>query len=358
MPSVIRAEVKAELRGELLALWKANAARDAILASRKAAGLGARLEAAQGKSRVAFLKALDGNRSTRGIRKAMASIDKSVKALAKRPVRNAAQRHALEQALQESCGEADAIEKTHRSALLDAFENTVSAESYRRAMLKATKKPGRLEMKEGRFGWMRLNWDLSRLDLIDWNVLTHPQHSFAFEPPYDDGATVSEEFSALAGIPGAEPDAISGSVSISAFSVVAGYQMARAQLGAFLTIPSGFGTLRLQARIVDIRADVMAWAIPGGSWASSGPIAEVTDLTSSSTRRVEGSINYVVAPLLFYAKDLFEGATVFNAEFDIPAAGGEILVTAGLKCDVWSALLSGNSAVVDGTVEKITVELE
>jgi hypothetical protein len=227
----------------------------------------------------------------------MAAIDKSVQALAKRPARSAAQRHALEKELQERRGAADAIEKTHRSALLLAFENAVSAESYRRGMLKATKKPGRLEMKEGRFGWMRLNWDLSRLDLIDWDVLTHPQNSFVFEPPYDDDATVSEEFSALAGILGAEPNAISGSVSVSAFSVVAGYQMARAQLGAFLTIPSGFGTLRLQARIVDIRANVMAWAVPGASWASSGPIAEVTDFKSNSTRRVEGSINYVVAPL-------------------------------------------------------------
>jgi hypothetical protein len=39
------------------------------------------------KRRFVFLKALDGNRSTRGIRKAMAAIDKSVQALAKRPPR-------------------------------------------------------------------------------------------------------------------------------------------------------------------------------------------------------------------------------------------------------------------------------
>lgn len=358
MPSVIKAGVKAESRKKLIALWQANAAKEAERASREAAALGTRLEAAQGKAREAFLRALDGNRGTRTIRKELEAIDKAVRALGKQPARTAAQRRALEKELMKLRGAADAIEKTHRAALLDAFEKSVRADTYRGAMLKAARKPGRLEMKEGRFGGMRLNWIPQQLDYIDWEALTNPQTSFAFEPPYDDDATVSEEFSALAGFAEADPEADSGDIFVTAFSVIAGYQMARAQLGAFLTIPSGFETLRLQARIVDIRADVTAFAIVGGSWASSGPIAEVTDFTSNSTKRVEGSINYVVAPLLFYTQDIFEGPTIFNAEIEIPDEGGEILVTAGLKCDVWAALPAGTYAIVSGNVEKITVELE
>jgi hypothetical protein len=288
----------------------------------------------------------------------MAAVDKAVVALLKRPPRNAAERRALEKELQKFRGAADAIEKTHRSALLDAFKNAVSAETYRSAMLKAAKKPGRLEMKERRFGGMWLNWDSSRLDLIDWDTLTHPERSFTFEPAYDDDATVTEEFRALVGETNTDADATTGEVELKALCFAAGYQMSRVQLGAFLTIPSGFEALRLQARIVDIRAHVIAFAMIGGSWASSGPIAEVTDFASNSTKRVEGSINYVLAPLLFYADDLFEGPTVFNAEFEIPDEGGEILVTAGLKGDAWAALISSTGSFVNGTVEKITVELE
>ncbi|TAH38043.1 MAG: hypothetical protein EYC70_05305 [Planctomycetota bacterium] len=357
MPSVIKAGVKPESRKKLIALWKAAAAKEAAGASREAAALGRRLESAQGKARAALLKALDGNRATRRIRKEVAAIDKAARALGARPARTAVQRRAVEKELLKLRNAADAIEKAHRRSLLDAYEKSAATDAYRNAVIRAARRSGRLEMKERNYGGLWLRWAPPGLDMIDWEALKNLQTSFTFEPPYDDDATVTEEFSALAGGAFAFGDAGTGSVSANAVAVIGGYQMARTQHGAFLTIPSGFDMLRIQVRLVDIKARVIAWAVVGGSWSSTGPIAEVTDLASNNTRRVEGSINYVVAPLLWYSQDIFEGPLVFNAEIEIPEEGGEILVTAGMKCDVWAALPAASVADSEGVVEKITVEL-
>lgn len=189
MPSIIKAGVKAELRKRLIALWKANAANEAARMSRDAAALGKRLGVAQDKAREAFLKALDGNRGARTLRKEMAAIDKAVRALAKRPADGPTQLRAIEKELQKLRDAGDAIEKTHRPALLDAFGKRVSADTYRRGLLKAMKKPGRLMLKEGRYGGIiNLDWITSRLELINWEVLTNPETSFAIVPPYDHDA--------------------------------------------------------------------------------------------------------------------------------------------------------------------------
>jgi hypothetical protein len=356
MPSIIKAGVKAESRKRLIALWKANAANEVARMSRDASALGKRLGVAQDKAREAFLKALDDYRGAKAFHKEMAAIDKAIRALAKRPTLSPAQLGAIEKELQKLRDAADAIEKTHRPALLDAFGKRVSADTYRGGLLKAMKKPGRLVLKEGRYGGLiNLDWITSRFELLTWTVLTNPETSFAFTPAYDDDAVVANASSTLAGTASAATDPTHGSVSVFCCTAIAGYQMARSQVGAFLTIPSGFETLRLQARIVDIRSDVMAIAIVGGSWASTGTIAEVT--VANNTTQVEGSINYVVAPLVWYAQDSFKGSTVLNAEFEIPSGGGDILVTAGIKSDVWAAVEAGTSSLAGGTVEKITVEL-
>jgi hypothetical protein len=105
-----------------------------------------------------------------------------------------------------------------------------------------------------------------------------------------------------------------------------------------------------------VSAQVLAFAL-GAGWASSGGIAEVTSITSNSTIRHETSINYVVAPLFFYAEDDFSGPHTINAEFPISSNGGEILVTAGLKCDTWAAVVAVSSATATGTVSKINVKV-
>lgn len=359
MPSVIKPGVKAESRKKLIERWKAYAAKDSAKAARDAKALGVKLEAAQKKVRAAFLGELDSNRSTRTIRKELASIDKAVQSLVKRPATTSAQRRAVEKELKKFRVRVDAIESAHRSAVTEAYQRAVKPDSYRTAMLKALKRSGRrIEMKDLRYSGSWFSMIHESLEHIDWTSLSHPQNSFTLEPSYDDDATVSEEFKALFGLAEATHDANVGTVDLDTFASVAGYMMARAQFGAFLTIPSGFEKLKLQARIVDISARVTAWAVVGGSWASSGTIAEVTDVASNTTRRVEASINYVAAPLLFLAVDTFEGPSILNAEFEVPHEGGEILVTAGLKCDVWAALPSATQTLATGRVEKITVELE
>ena len=86
-------------------------------------------------------------------------------------------------------------------------------------------------------------------------------------------------------------------------------------------------------------------------------IAEVTSLDNNSVTRRETSINYVVAPAIFYARDEFTGPHIINAEFPISSTGGDVLVTAGLKCDAWAAGVGAGFALASGKVSKITVQI-
>ena len=63
----------------------------------------------------------------------------------------------------------------------------------------------------------------------------------------------------------------------------------------------------------------------------------------------------LVAPLAFYAADEVTGTHVLIAQFPISRDGGELMVNAGLKYDVWSAVVAGGFATASGTVSKITV---
>ena len=65
----------------------------------------------------------------------------------------------------------------------------------------------------------------------------------------------------------------------------------------------------------------------------------------------------MVAPVIFYVSDVFEGTHIINAEFDISDEGDEILVTAGLKVDCWAVAAGGAFAFTIDHVAKITVEL-
>ena len=194
-------------------------------------------------------------------------------------------------------------------------------------------------------------------DLLVPLLRPRPQTSFSLTSPFDPDAAVTEQFTALVGVGfGADATPDSGRVFVSAGAPIAGFQMARAQLGGFVTLPSGFSTLKMQAKLTGVHANVTAFAI-GASWASSGGIAEVTSLSSNAVQRRETSINFVVAPVIFFAHDLFEGPHVINAEFDISDQGEEILINAGLKADVWGAGVGGGVTTAGAEVSKITFEI-
>ena len=245
------------------------------------------------------------------------------------------------------------IERKFRSSILNAAKQTIDKDRYAAAILKAIKRKP-VKLKKGPYGAITIigftpNWKIP--------VLTFPaKTSFTLEPPYDP-EVVTEQFDALVGFGDASADASDGEVDVSSFSGVAGYHMSRAQVGAFLTIPSGFRKLTLQARISSIASSVGADALGGASWASTGGIAEVTSLADNSVTRRETSINYVVAPVIFWATDVFDGPHIINAEFPISRDGGDIFVTAGLKCDVWAAAISGTGSIANGLVSKIKINI-
>ena len=265
------------------------------------------------------------------------------------------QRSEIEKELESIRKTLDGIDKEHGVMLCEATQRTIKRSAYLGAIFKAFEKRGRIEFKERRYGALAMKFTPYWGDLLrPWEF--SPQTSFVFEPPYDAEAAVTEHFSTLAGATAARADASDGFLIADAMTLISGYQMARAQHGAFLTIPAGFSTIKLRARITNVSATVTASAI-GASWASSGGIAEVTSLANNAVTRRETSINYVVAPVIFYVSDEFEGPHTIKAKFDISNAGDEILVTAGLKADCWAVAAGGAFASTIDHLAKITVEL-
>lgn len=348
MPSLITRGVSTSSHKKLIELVSVNAQRQKTSDEKAALELGANIDAAQKNFREAFWREINKLPDGQTIRQKSDDATNAFKSLvSKKPDKS-----TLEKGITTVREALDGIEKSYRSTISSAVKRAVDQDKYSTALLKAIKrKPNKL--KKGPYGGFVMNFDPS------WTIIKNlrfpPTTSFTLEQPFDPDANVTEVSSALAGVTFAD-SSVDGSVSGSSTAVFAGYQMARGQVGAFLTIPSGFSTLTLQARIVSVRSDLSAFAL-GASWASSGGIAEVTSTANSSVTRRETSIRYVVAPLLFYAHDLFNGPHVINAEFPIPSDGGEILVTAGLKCDTWAAVAAGSLAFLSGTVSKITVKV-
>jgi len=251
------------------------------------------------------------------------------------------------------------IEKEHGAMLHLAAIRVFRRDQYVALMLKALKRHGRIRLKEGKFGALRMRFISPWAELHLPILRLRPQTSFVIQAPFDPDATVRETFTALMGVSvgNASADPNSGFVDTNAGGGEAGYQMQRGQLGAFLTLPSGFTTLKLQARITGVDAFVFALAM-GASWASCGGIAEVTSTANSTTIRRETSIRSVIAPLLFFASDEFEGLHIINAEFPISNQGGEVLVNAGLKCDIWNAgIVAAAMGTASGTVSKLAVQI-
>lgn len=356
MASLITQDVKASSRKKLIALAKANALRQRTADKKEARALAKKIDAVHAPFRLAFRKELEKHPGGKKVRKECDNAIKAIKALAKRRPRSEQQRSEIEKELESIRKTFDGIDKEHGVMLSKATQRTIKRGAYLGAIFKAFEKRGRIEFKERRYGALALKYTPYWGDLLrPWEP--SPQTSFVLEPPYDADATVTESFSALVGeIYATDADASTGSIVVDVNTMFAGYQMARGQHGAFLTVPAGFSTLKLRAQITDVYADATAFAV-GASWASSGGIAEVTSLSNNAVTRRETSINYVVAPVIFYVGDVFEGTHIINAEFDISDEGDEILVTAGLKVDCWAAAFAGALASASGNVAKITVEL-
>jgi hypothetical protein len=344
MPSLIKDGVSASSRKRLIELASKNSARQPAGDRETAVAKGAQIEAAQTRFREAFWKQIDSHPEGAKIRKESGDAINALRELVGKKF-NKDDREKVIVSVREAL---DQIEKRRKSAISTAAKNAINQDKYVAAMLKAIKRKP-VKLKKGTFGGLSMSFEP---DLRLLNLRFPTQTSFTLEPPFDPNATVTELTSVDVGA--AFP--ADGSIFVSAFAEVAGYQMNRAQVGAFLTIPSGFSTLTLQARILDVDADVWAFAL-GAAWASSGLIAEVTSTADSSVTRRETTINFVVAPLLFYARDEFTGPKIMNAEFPISRQGGEILVTAGLKCDVWAAVVAASTAFVSGVTSKITVKV-
>jgi hypothetical protein len=349
--------VKAASCKKLITLAAANARRELAAGKKEARAIANQIDVAQVRFRSAFRKELEKHPDGKAVRKECDDAIKAIQRMAKSLPPSAPEGGRVGKELDSIRKTLSEIERQHGVMLRKAAQRALRRRDYLGAILKTFEKRGRIELKERRYAGLAMrfipDWAEWLDDLELWQP--PPQTSFILEPPFDVEATVTETFSALAGYNSANAD-VNGRVSISANAPVAGYQMARGQLGAFLTLPPGFSTLKLQARITDAFASVTAFAI-GASWASSGGITEVTSITDNATTRRETSINYVTAPVIFYAQDTFEGAHIVNAEFDISDQGGEVLVTAGLKCDTWGAGLAAGVASGSGVVLKITIEI-
>jgi hypothetical protein len=347
--SLFTREVSASSRKKLVEIAATNAERQQRADEQSARAQSAEIEAVQGRYRDALWSELGKHPDGQAIR---SEFDNAVMAF-RELVSRKPDRKTLQKGLATLQKTLDGIDKGHRSAVLNASKRAIDQDKYFEAMLKAIKrKPDKL--RKGRHGALKITFK------PEWQIPVlrfPPQTSFTLIAPFDHDADVTEQFSALLGL-GGQPtaDDSTGLVDIQSLASAAGYQMERAQLGAFLTIPSGFSTLTLQAKITQVFADVIAFA-GGAAWASCGGIAEVTSLDNNSVIRRETSINSVVAPVLFYARDIFNGPHVINAEFPISHNGGDILVTAGLKGDAWGAGLADALASADGTVSKITIKI-
>ncbi len=340
-------------RRKLLQLARSNPEQNRR-GERAANSEGRAIAAIHARFRRAFWKELDRTSIAGAIRAETDAATAPLRALAGKPV-TAAQRQARAEQMHAAMSRLDAIEREHGRILLNAARRVAERDDDLATILRALRKRGRVELKQGRFGAIRLKFIPHWADLV-LPPLRAPQTAFVLQAPFDPTAAVTEFFSALAELAGANVSANIGDVDTQCAAAIAGYQMARAQLGGFLTIPAGFTKLKLQARIINVRAEALAFAV-GASWASTGGIAEVTALDNNGVTRRETSINYVVAPVIFYAHDLFQGPHVINAEFPISRNGGEILVTAGLKSDSWAAAFAGALASAGGTVSKMTISL-
>jgi hypothetical protein len=355
MASLIVQDAKESSRARLLQLARAHARKQAADDLKTAKAQTRQIEVFQKKFRAALNKEIDRHPGGRAARKEIDQATKAVEALRQE---RAKKHDALKKQLEALGKTLDGIEKEHRAMLHRAAIRVFRRDQYVALMLRALKRHGRIRLKEGKFGALRMRFIPTWAELHLPILRLRPQTSFVIEAPFDPDATVRETFTALIGVSTGDAfaDPGSGSVDISTGAADAGYQMQRAQLGAFLTLPSGFTTLKLQARITHVDASVFVLAL-GASWASCGGIAEVTSTADSTTIRRETSINSVIAPLLFYATDDFQGTHIINAEFPISNQGGEVLVNAGLKCDTWSAGVAAASVTAGGTVSKLTVQI-
>ena len=270
MGSLITADLKPASRRKLVEFYKSNALRLEEIAAKAANSETKRLEAAQRPLRRAFLAELKKQRGWQAIHteydQALGAFQTFLKQHSARPPHRA----VLEKGMNDLGRTLDGIEERHRAMLHVAAKRSIKRDEYLASMIRAYRGRGRIKLKEDPFGGLRLSFVPNWTGLLTPILRPLPQTSFVLTAPFDQDAVVTEEFSALSGvIAGASADPNDGFVDVALEASLAGYQMGRAQLGAFLTIPPGFSMLKLQARITGVDATVLALAI-GASWASSG----------------------------------------------------------------------------------------
>jgi len=347
--SLITRNVSAASRKKLIDIAETNARNRTAEDEKSGIAEGEAFKAAQARPRASLLTAVGKHPDGKALRSELEQAQTEIERILKSHAKN---RDALRNEIAPILKHMDELERRHASLLAET-EHVINRERYVPAIVKAVAKHGRMKLRERRFGGVKLRFEPHPFPPLR----TSPQTSFVIEPPFDKDAHITEHFSALVGAAIADLDDGTGDVFATAGAADAGYQMARAQVGAFLTIPSGFSTLTVQARITSIDALVFAFAV-GASWASSGGIAELTAIGTNDLIRREDGINYVVAPLIFYASDEITGTHVLSAQFPISQDGGDFMLNAGLKCDTWAAALAGSGASVRGIVSKIPVHIK
>ena len=181
-----------------------------------------------------------------------------------------------------------------------------------------------------------------------------PQSDFTFEPSFAEQAT-SSHTEGFAYSPVTSVDRDSGRTNASAGAGGAGYQVCRAAVAEFVTVPAGFGRLRVTMRgNVDWRYG--AFAVGGASSANGGLRMRVEGFDGFSSTR-KHSLGAVLAPVAWWVIDEGDEPFVFSKTFNLPNAdGGEFLVTAGGYGEAWAAVVGGAVGKSTVIVERVQIE--
>jgi hypothetical protein len=130
----------------------------------------------------------------------------------------------------------------------------------------------------------------------------------------------------------------------------AGGSTARAIVGSLFTVPAGYSTLNVIAK-VKVTYLARAIGLAGVSYAGSDAIVELLG-TDKSVLTEAQLVTWALAPVGWYQENEGEDTYYVNANFEIPNSGGEYMIRAGLRGNAWAAgngyaFSSGNSEVIE-----------
>ena len=177
--------------------------------------------------------------------------------------------------------------------------------------------------------------------------------SFTFGKPFDDGGQHTAK-SLITFVVDANFSAVKGTANINCDGGWAGGSSARAVVGSYLTLPAGYSTLNVTAK-VEVTYLARAIGMVGVSYAGSDAIVELLG-TDNSVLTEAQLITWALAPVGWTQENEGEDTYFVNATFEIPSSGGEYMIRAGLRGNAWAAgngyaYSSGNSEVLEIGVE-------